>query len=77
MGEGGLGYPVFPLNSLEIPLRRDGVQWKRAVLGGGGGVLPPNTAPCPKIIKRQRLKCMIVEAGVLSTRNLLDVLAAS
>ena len=25
------------------------------VLGGGGGVQPPSTAPCPKIVKRQTL----------------------
>ncbi len=31
------------------------MQWKRAVLGGGGGVLPPSTGTCSRMIKGQLL----------------------
>ena len=53
---GGLGSPVFPLNWFENLLFRGGVLWKRTVLGGGGELLPPRTAPCPEIVKRQVLR---------------------
>ena len=59
-GEGGegvkfFGFPLY-VNWFEDPPRAEYIQWKRTVLDrGGGGVLPPSTGPCSKIIKRQVL----------------------
>ena len=36
-GDRRVRIPDFPLNWFENPPRRGGVQWKRAVLGRGGG----------------------------------------
>ena len=55
-GGRGLASPVFPLSWLENPPMKGGMQWKRIVLGMGGGVvLPPSTGPCLKRTKIQVL----------------------
>ena len=78
---GGRGVRIVGFN-LEIGLRNPPGEAEDCGKGpswvGEGGVLPPSTAPCPKIIKRQVLSAFLIVlvSHVLRVSSFLTVLGA-